>query len=140
MSRLSHESVLDALGGKDSLWAWVWSSMVNLIPYILIGGVFTGNKLVTSLEQESSGNLPKDHGKPSGNLPESSSGGGKVSENFPKDWRKLRPGLTESDVANLANLSADQVKAVAKKYGVEERTVSNWRNYARKELGLVIVD
>lgn len=52
MSRLSHESVLDALGGKNSFWAWMWSLMVNLIPYVLIAGVFVGNKMVTSLETE----------------------------------------------------------------------------------------
>jgi hypothetical protein len=52
MSRLSHESVLTALGGMGSFWAWIWSLMVNLIPYVLIGGVFVGNKMVSSLEEE----------------------------------------------------------------------------------------
>ncbi len=36
MSRLANESVLDALGGKFSNWAWIWAGMVNFIPYILI--------------------------------------------------------------------------------------------------------
>lgn len=60
----------------------------------------------------------------------------KVSESFPKDWRRLRPTLSEQDVANLANLSSDQIKGIARKYGVEERTVTNWRAYARKEIGI----
>jgi hypothetical protein len=55
MSRLAHESVLDALGGKFNIWAWIWSTMVNLIPYVLVAGVFTGNKIVEGLEQETSG-------------------------------------------------------------------------------------
>lgn len=61
----------------------------------------------------------------------------KVSENFPKDWRRLRPTLSEPDVANLANLSSEQIKDIARKYQVEERTVVNWRTYARKEIGWI---
>lgn len=131
MSRISHESVLDALGGKDSVWAWVWSTMVNLIPYILIAGVFTGNKMVSSLETESSPkvteNLPKEGG--SGQKDE-----GKVSGNLPKDWRKLRPLLQYEQVLELANLSANGVKKVSEEYKVDERTVVNWRKYARLEV------
>src|SRR5688572_12066424 len=47
----------------------------------------------------------------------------KVSESFPKDWRNLRKILKVSDVQDLANLSADGVKKIAVKYGVDERTV-----------------
>jgi hypothetical protein len=81
-------------------------------------------------------------GKVSGNLPESSAiyqkvteSSEKVSESFPKDWRNLRKILKVSDVHDLANLSADGVKKIAIKYGVDERTVINWRMYAKKELG-----
>ena len=126
MSRISQESILDALGGKSSFWAWVWSAMVNLIPYILIAGIFTGNKMVTSLEEE---NLPKNDGKVSENE-------NKSSESFPKDWRKLRPTLSSQDVANLAAMSSEQIREVSRKYGVDERTVINWRIYARKEVGM----
>lgn len=82
-------------------------------------------------------------GKVSRNLPEPSvtyqkvtESSEKLSENFPKDWRKLRPILQLSEVQSLANLSADGVKKVSQKYGVDERTVINWRMYAKKELGL----
>ena len=57
-----------------------------------------------------------------------------VSENFPKDWRKLRPTLTYQQVVEIANLDSLQIKTVAKKAGVEERTVGNWRAYAKKEI------
>lgn len=57
-----------------------------------------------------------------------------LSENLPKDWRKLRPLLSDKDVESLANLSASRVKKVSEKYGVDERTVINWRTYARKDL------
>lgn len=59
-----------------------------------------------------------------------------VSEsNFPKDWRKLRPTLTNEDVLKLANLTSQQVLELAKRHHVDARTVNNWRTYARKELG-----
>lgn len=58
------------------------------------------------------------------------------SESFAKDWRILRPTLTDEDVYNLAYLSPAQIKDVALKYSVTERTVENWRTYAREEIGV----
>lgn len=58
----------------------------------------------------------------------------KVSGNLPKDWRNLRPLLTKEQVIDLANLSAEGVKKVSLQHSVDERTVVNWRKYARKEL------
>jgi hypothetical protein len=58
------------------------------------------------------------------------------NESFPKDWRKLRKLLSTKDMTDLANLSAEGVKKVSVKYGVDERTVINWRINAKKELGL----
>lgn len=58
------------------------------------------------------------------------------NESFPKDWRKLRKVLSEKDLRDLANLSADGIRQVSVKYQVDERTVINWRLNARKELGL----
>lgn len=60
----------------------------------------------------------------------------KVSETFPKDWRKLRPNLSAEDVQKLANLSAEGVKKLSVKHNVDERTVINWRMYAQRELGI----
>lgn len=131
MSRLSHESVLSALGGKNSLWAWVWSTMVNLIPYVLIAGVFTGNKMVSSLEEESSG-------KVSSNLPERVESSEKVTSNLPTDWRKIRPSLSPEQVEFIAiNEPKDIVKALAQSgFSITPRTASNWRVYAAQELGV----
>jgi len=123
MSRLAHESVLDALGGKFSVWAWVWSSMVNLIPYILIFGVFTGNRLVEELEtSESSRKVPPTE-------PESS---GKV----PQDWRKVRHMLTNTDLNSLARLTPDGMRQYSVETGYTYKTISNWRSRAREELGM----
>lgn len=62
----------------------------------------------------------------------------KVSESFVgvRDWRNLRPTLTDEDVYNIAYLAPAQIKDVAVQYGVTERTVENWRSYARKEIGV----
>jgi len=128
MSRLSHESVLDSLGGKGSPWAWGWSLMVNLIPYVLIAGVFTGNKMVTSLEDE----------KVTGNLPESPAKEEKVSSNLPTDWRKMRPRLTKDQVKFIASHDPKEIVNSLSQSGfnISARTASNWRTYARKELGI----
>lgn len=83
-------------------------------------------------EKEVSRNLPKtreDSDEENGNFP-------KVSENLPKDWRSLRPTLSEQDVANLAQTSPTDIRRIAIQYRVSERTVTNWRSYARSELGL----
>lgn len=56
-----------------------------------------------------------------------------VTETFPKDWRKLRPILNETDILNLANMTGEQIRSYSKKYNVDERTVINWRKYAREE-------
>jgi hypothetical protein len=128
MSRISHESVLDALGGRGSFWAWLWSFMVNLIPYVLIAGVFTGNKMVTSLEDE----------KVTGNLPESPKPTEKVTSKLPTDWRKIRPSLSHKQVQFIAsNEPRDIVKALSESgFEITPRTASNWRVYAAQELGI----
>jgi len=131
MSRLAHESVLNALGGKSSFWSWVWSFMVNLIPYVLIAGVFTGNKMVSSLEEESSE-------KPTRNLPNDEKDDEKVSSNLPANWRKIRPSLTPEQVEFIAtNEPKNIVKAFAESgFEITPRTASNWRVYAANELGV----
>lgn len=133
MSRLSQESVLTALGGMGSFWAWAWSFMVNLIPYVLIAGVFTGNKMVSSIEEE---NYPKT----TSNLPEIKNSDEKVTSNLPANWRKLRPSLTPDQVSFIANNEPKEiVKAFAQSgFDITPRTASNWRSYAATELGVVL--
>lgn len=128
MSRLAHESVLDALGGKFSIWAWVWSTMVNLIPYVLVAGVFTGNKIVEGLEQET-------YQKVSSKSEKVTNEDEKVSSNLPTDWRKLRLLLDDRQIRFIAN---NEPKDIVKEFGrsgynVSPRNASNYRNYAREE-------
>jgi hypothetical protein len=127
MSRLAHESILDSLGGK-TIMAWVWSTMVNLIPYVLIFGVFTGNKMIEDLEEETSRKFQ-----------ESSKSGEEGSKKVPEDkldWRKVRPTLSQEQLLELANFSVEQIKLYSKQTGYTYKTISNWRSRAREELGM----
>lgn len=121
MSRLAHESVLDTLGGKHSFWAWMWSAMVNLIPYVIIGGVFTGNKMVEQMETSESFRNVSD--SPS-NTP----------SNFPQDWRKVRPTLSMDEVTNIAYANTSDIMKIFP--GLSERSARNWRTHARDEIKL----
>lgn len=130
VSRISHVSVAEVLG--DGYGKWIWSTMVNVVPYFLVGGVFSGNKIIMDMAEESSGKVSEGSGKVSGKGEKVSE---KVTESLPKDWRKLRPTLTTDQVRIFANLSPAQVKELASRYEVTEKTVWNWRAYARKEIG-----
>ena len=125
MSRISQESILVALGGKNSIWAWIWSTMVNLIPYILIAGIFTGNKMVTSLEQESGEKVTSNS---EGNRE-------KVTSNLPADWRKIKDSLDDAQIEFIAQSEPKDIVAAFSKIGIAitPRTASNWRTYAADE-------
>jgi hypothetical protein len=106
--------------------------MVNVIPYVLIAGVFIGNKMVTSLEDgEGSGNNLESSTK----VPEQS---GKTVESSKKvpDWRKMKQTLSRKDLERLANLTPDMMKVYATETKFTYKTISNWRMNARVELGL----
>ncbi len=128
VSRMTQASIVDTLGGPTSNFTWLWAWMVILVPYFIIIGVFVGNRMVEGIE--TSETSTKVSGK-SGSAGETSP---KVSENLPKDWRKLRPTLSDADVASLARLNTEQVKELSRHYGVDEKTVYNWRAYAKREL------
>ena len=127
VSRLAHESVLDTLGGKGSFWTWLWSGMVNFIPYVLIIGVFAGNKMVTDLETSV---------ESSKKVPEQVESSMESSKDVSTDWRKVRPTLSKKDLENLANLVPDQMRQYSATTGYTYKTISNWRARARVELGL----
>lgn len=130
MSRLAHESVLETLGGKTNAWSWVWSGMVNFIPYILILGIFAGNKMVTSLEEENDQ-------KVTGKLPEREKEEEKVTSNLPSDWRKIRPSLSPEQIQFIANSEPKNIVVAFAESGLKitPRTASNWRVYAMEEPG-----
>ena len=103
---------------------------LQTLPAALIVATRTGHRdLLREIKQEK---LEKGQTKVSESF-------GKVSESNQiqtKDWRNLRPTLSSEDVYNMAYLSPAQVKEIARIHNVTERTVENWRGYARKEVGV----
>lgn len=115
VSRMEHTTMSAVLGGG----VWWWSTAVNIMPMLLLGGVSVGNQVVSV----SSTNFPESFQKVS-------EGGEKLSRNFPNDWRKVRKVLSPEELKELAGMSSGDI---AYKYGVSERTASNWRTKARAE-------
>lgn len=67
VSRITQSSVADVLGRGWGMW--VWSGMVNIVPYFLVGGVFAGNKVISELEESgSSGSTSGTNGRNNGNF------------------------------------------------------------------------
>lgn len=118
MSRVTHTS-MSVILDSDTKLTW-WALLVNLAPYLLIGGVAIGNQVV----QVSYGNFQETFQKVSNDDE-------KVTGNFPNDWRKVRKALTPEQIAEIAKLGSGDI---AYKYGVSERTAGNWRKYARAEV------
>lgn len=81
-----------------------------------------------------------------GNFPESSVESSKkisnTSESFQESsgklesWRKVKEKLSRDDLERLASLSPDGIRTYASQTGFTYKTISNWRNNARTELGL----
>jgi len=117
VSRVEHASMASVL---EDGWLTGWAFLVNLAPYLLIGGVAIGNQVVSVSYQ----NIPETFQK----LSEEE---GKLTGNFPNDWRKVRKLLSSDQLAEMASLASGDISY---KYGVSERTATNWRNNAKKEL------
>lgn len=116
-SRVTHTSMAAVLAGGSLRW---WALLVNLAPYLLIGGVAVGNQVVSVSSQ----NVPETFGKVSDDEQ-------KLSSNFPNDWRKVRKLLSDDELREMATMSGGDI---AYKYGVSERTATNWRNKAKAEV------
>lgn len=115
VSRVTHESMELVLGARGGLW-W-WALLVNLTPYLLIGGVAIGNQVVNVASQEPV------------KVSESEE---KVTGKFPNDWRKVLPYLSNEEILSIAGMrTAD----IVKKYHLNtDKTALNWRKYAQAEV------
>jgi hypothetical protein len=56
---------------------------------------------------------------------------GKLSGNFPVDWRKARPFMEVAEVAEIAQMSTREIQE--KYHLAQEKTARNWRGYAVAE-------
>lgn len=118
-SRVTHKSMEFVLGDGYGL-TW-WAFLVNLAPYLLIGGVAVGNQVVSVTSEK----LPE-------SSPKVSEGEKKLSEKVPSDWRKVRPYLPDEEVLAISRMSTAEIRA--KYYLKTAKTAQNWRNYAQKEI------
>jgi len=105
---------------------------LQTIPGALIVAVRTGHReLLRQIKKEKEEEKLQ---KLSESLQNSGGESNNLSENFPTDWRKLRPLLTPENVVYFAGLDSLDIKRVAEKYKVDPRTVVNWRKYAIREI------
>ncbi len=118
MSRVTHSSMAHVLNSETKL-TW-WALLVNLAPYLLIGGVSIGNQVV-SVSSQDGGNM-------TGNFP---NGSGKVTGNLPTDWRQVRKVLQPDEISRIAT---GKTEAICYEFGITDRTARNWRKAAQKEL------
>lgn len=126
--------LLEKEAGASSLRIWTVAILASLsVPtaaLIAVTSIWTERILAKDAEK-SSGASETSH-----DFSETSESSKKVSESFPKDWRKLRPILKENELRALALLSPANVKELSLKYDVTEKTIQNWRANARRELGI----
>jgi hypothetical protein len=108
--------------GKEIWW---WATAVNISPFMLLGGVVSGN--ANMISDDSSVSSSETYRK----VPESYQ---KETGKLAPHWRKVRPTLSYENVVQLANMSIPDIQKVFSKYDVTDRTACNWRDYARTEI------
>ena len=105
---------------------------LQTIPAALIVAVRTGHReLLREIKKEKT---ERDLAKVSESFTKVSESSTNDNEGSPKDWRKLRPRLSDNDLVTLANASPEVIKRLSEQHNVTSRTVENWRSYAQKEL------
>ena len=118
VSRVTHSSMDVVLG--TGLYLDLWALLVNVAPYLLIGGVAIGNQVVSVTFRNEAETYRK--------LSESE---GKITGNFPTNWRQVRKRLTDEQVSALAAMDTGSIVYT---YEVDQRTARNWRKYAQNEM------
>lgn len=121
MSRVAGVSIHHILG--DGVLLFGWSAVVNVAPYLLIGGVAVGNTIVTVATEE----------KPSGNFPGNFPAPEKPSQESSKvpQWRTFKKNVSDDDLLLITNMTP---KTIADKYGMTVKAAKDWPEYARSEL------
>lgn len=117
VSRVRHTSMEVVLG--DGIWLTGWALLVNVAPYLLIGGVAVGNQVVSVDVRKVSGNFPE-------TLPEE-----KPDEQKVIQWRTLKKKLSNDDL--LAIMKSTPI-LLAQKYKMTVKAAKDWPEYARKEI------
>lgn len=117
MSRIRHVSIADVLGHGD----WWWSTVITIMPILLIGGVSVGNQIVTVGTGQMTGQMTGGNGQKEDN---------QRAKSIPTDWRKAKKELTAPQIAAIAK---SQTATVMKEYNLSERTARRWIENAKAE-------
>ncbi len=119
MSRVAGVSIHHILG--DGFLLFGWSAVVNVAPYLLIGGVAIGNQVVTVEGGQLTGQMPVEGGQKSDINPTDI----KVT-----DWRTAKKKLTGQQIHAIAQ---SKTSVVMEQYNLSDRTARRWIEAAKKE-------
>lgn len=112
-SRVSGNTMYHILGAGFFLYAW--SAVVNIAPYLLIGGVAVGNNVVTvNTNEQANGSA---NGSPENQTP--------VNET--RTYNKL----TNTDKYYILNEKSEKISA---EWGVTTRAIQKWRKRVQDEI------
>jgi hypothetical protein len=122
-SRVTHSSMEAVLGnGFELTW---WALLVNLAPYLLIGGVAVGNQVVSVSGGQMSGQMSGHDADVSGQM------SAQNSAYSVKRWGDL----TDGEVVEIAQMSTEEI---CKVYHKEPRSARRWRQRAQKSMNLKV--
>jgi hypothetical protein len=122
MSRVAGVTIHHILG--DAVLLFGWSAVVNVAPYLLIGGVAVGTQIVSVDGGQNSGQMT---GQTSGQM--SSKNDQKLDNGQNSGQRKTRRELTGQDLKQIAQMSSSDIVST---YGCDERTARRWRKDAQE--------
>jgi len=123
MSRVAGVSIHSILG--DGVLLFGWSAVVNIAPYLLIGGVAVGTQMVSIDTSQSGGQMT---GQMTGGDGQKSDN--KQTQSIPTDWRKAKKQLTAPQIAIIAK---SNTATVMKQYSLSDRTARRWIENAKAE-------
>ena len=116
---------MEGIMGLTNVW-W-WAGAVNLAPYMLLGGIMSGNADMIS---DDTGNNQQTDAESYQKVSVKS----KKVQPISSDWRKVRPKLSYQQVVQLANMEVSSIQDSFPDHQLSDRTAWNWREYARSEV------
>ncbi len=119
-SRVSGHTMFDILG--EGFFLYAWSAVVNIAPYLLIGGVAVGTQMVSI---ESGGQMTGQMTGGDGQNPDKT-----PTQSIPTDWRKAKKQLSAPQISAIAK---GTTAGVMKEYKLSERTARRWIENAKEE-------